>query len=136
MANATQGRRPTGPGEYWYDGTYPGDYGPERYEGPVSTGITFAWLTGDEKEYPIDDMPGDFVPLTKPVAGSSPDEDREPSWQDYAALSLHDLAWLREMAEEYEWSHRADPGVDMERVRMVIGRMTIALHKRKEVQSE
>lgn len=72
MANATQGRRPTGPGEYWYDGTYPGDYGPERYEGPVSTGITFAWLTGDEKEYPIDDMPGEFVPLAPPVAAPEP----------------------------------------------------------------
>lgn len=98
MSNETQGRRPTGPGEYWYDGTYPGDYGPERYEGPVSTGITFAWLTGDEKEYPIDAMPGTFTPLTKPVA-----ELRDERWEPVEKATLmpnDDMGYVMRYADD------------------------------------
>lgn len=73
MTNATQGRRPTGPGAYVYRGKHV-----ERIVlvwetyGPVVT-YAAAWIAdGERRITTTDDMPGEFVPLAKPPAAPEP----------------------------------------------------------------
>lgn len=89
MTSTTQGRRPTGPGWYWYTGRVRNaiDFHERTYdiqsdvEQPVwvQTGEDVyipGWQKADGWKFLSDyatpsDMPGDFVPLTKPVADVS-----------------------------------------------------------------
>lgn len=81
MEANTQGRRPTGPGAYVYRGKHV-----ERIVlvwetyGPVVT-YAAAWIADGERRITTTGaMPGDFVPLAKPVAAPEPDWSSAPEW--------------------------------------------------------
>ena len=77
------GRRPDGPGAYLYQDVQPVIV--ERIDGRLQAAYWIRIVTDDgplfdiDPEY-VDDMPGDFIPLTPPVAAP------EPSWAEIAAL--------------------------------------------------
>lgn len=76
-----QGRRPTGPGWYWYTGEF-APY-PENREYSTTIDQPVEVLTANNalvwryEPTPVRYMPGDFTPIAKPVAAP------EPDWSGY-----------------------------------------------------
>ena len=108
------GRRPDGPGYHWRR-INDSDHGEPCLVYQALDGAYNVKGIDDERAHRLDDMPGDFIPLAKPVAAPEPDWSAAPEWATHHVFCGDaEGMWIKTdgtpTVDGYGWSFNAREG--------------------------